>query len=78
MNCLLYTSLSGNGPLVAVLTEALAQDNRKKCIASGEKKKLTDSRREVSKSIQMIHRYRDNMLAKIKNPRGPDKISTTR
>lgn len=60
--------LSGNGPLVAVLTEALAQDNRKKCIASGEKKKLTDSRREVSKSIQMIHRYRDNMLAKIKNP----------
>ena len=31
-------------------------------------KKLTDSRREVSKSIQMIHRYRDNMLAKIKNP----------
>ena len=60
--------LSGNGPLVAVLTEALAQDNYKKCRANGEKKKLTDSRREVSKSIQMIHRYRDNMLAKIKNP----------
>ena len=34
----------------------------------GEKKKITDSRREVGKSIQMIHRYRDNMLAKIKNP----------
>ena len=60
--------LSGNGPLVAVLTEALAQDNFKKCKARNEKKKLTDSRREVSKSIQMIHRYRDNMLAKIKNP----------
>ena len=60
--------LSGNGPLVAVLTEALAQDNHKKCRANGEKKKMTDSRREVSKSIQMIHRYRDNMLAKIKNP----------
>lgn len=29
---------------------------------------MTDSRREVAKSIQMIHRYRDNMLAKIKNP----------
>ena len=29
---------------------------------------MSDSRREVSKSIQMIHRYRDNMLAKIKNP----------
>lgn len=60
--------LSGNGPLVAVLTEALAQDNYKKCRARDEKKKLSDSRREVSKSIQMIHRYRDNMLAKIKNP----------
>ena len=60
--------LSGNGPLVAVLTEALAQDNYKKCRDKGERKKMTDSRREVGKSIQMIHRYRDNMLAKIKNP----------
>ena len=60
--------LSGNGPLVAVLTEALAQDNYKKCHEQGTKKKMTDSRREVSKSIQIIHRYRDNMLAKIKNP----------
>lgn len=60
--------LSGNGPLVAVLTEALAQDNVKKCQSRGEKKKISDSRREVSKSIQIIHRYRDNMLAKIKNP----------
>ena len=60
--------LSGNGPLVAVLTEALAQDNLKKCRERNEKKNLSDSRREVSKSIQMIHRYRDNMLAKIKNP----------
>lgn len=60
--------LSGNGPLVAVLTEALAQDNLKRCHERNEKKKITDSRREVSKSIQMIHRYRDNMLAKIKNP----------
>ena len=60
--------LSGNGPLVAVLTEALAQDNYKKSRENNEPKKLSDSRREVSKSIQMIHRYRDNMLAKIKNP----------
>lgn len=60
--------LSGNGPLVAVLTEALAKDNYRKCHDNNEKKNLTDSRREVSKSIQMIHRYRDNMLLKIKNP----------
>ena len=60
--------LSGNGPLVAVLTEALARDNVKRCRDKNERKKITDSRREVGKSIQMIHRYRDNMLAKIKNP----------
>ena len=60
--------LSGNGPLVAVLTEALAIDNHKKCRVRGEKKNLSDSRREVGKFIQIIHRYRDNMLAKIKNP----------
>lgn len=60
--------LSGNGPLVAVLTEALARDNYRKSTEQGEKKKLSDSRREVSKFIQIIHRYRDNMLAKIKNP----------
>ena len=60
--------LSGNGPLVAVLTEALAQDNYLKCRERGDNKKITESRREIAKSIQMIHRYRDNMLAKIKNP----------
>ncbi len=60
--------LSGNGPLVAVLNEALAKDNYVKCRARGEQKNLTDSRREVGKFIQIIHRYRDNMLAKIKNP----------
>ncbi|MDE5773433.1 MAG: DUF2075 domain-containing protein [Muribaculaceae bacterium] len=60
--------LSGNGPLVAVLTEALARDNYMKSREKGDGKKLSDSRREVSKFIQIIHRYRDNMLAKIKNP----------
>ena len=60
--------LSGNGPLVAVLTEALAKDNYQKCRERSESKKLSDSRREVGKFIQIIHRYRDNMLAKIKNP----------
>lgn len=60
--------LSGNGPLVAVLTEALAIDNQKKCQARGEKKNRSDSRREVGKFIQIIHRYRDNMLAKLKTP----------
>ena len=60
--------LSGNGPLVAVLNEALAKDNYQKCKERGEAKRITDSRREVGKFIQIIHRYRDNMLAKIKIP----------
>lgn len=60
--------LSGNGPLVAVLKEALARDNWRKCKEKGERKKLSDSQREVSEFIQVIHNYRDNMLAKIKNP----------
>lgn len=60
--------LSGNGPLVAVLTEALARDNQKKCTTKGKRKNMSDSRREVGEFIQIIHRYRDNMLAKIKNP----------
>lgn len=60
--------LSGNGPLVAVLTEALARDNVAKAKERNEKKKLSDAEREVKKSIQMIHNYRDTMLAKIKNP----------
>ena len=60
--------LSGNGPLVAVLTEALARDNYKKCRERGENKNMSDSRREVGKFIQVIHRYRDSMLAKIKTP----------
>ena len=58
--------LSGNGPLVAVLTEALARDNYEKHKTSGKKK--TEAKREVGKFIQIIHRYRDNMLMKIKNP----------
>lgn len=66
--------LSGNGPLVDVLTEALARDNVKKCKEKGERKNITDSRREVSKFIQIIHRYRDNMLAKIKNPVADGKL----
>ena len=60
--------LSGNGPLVAVLSEALVRDNVAKAKAKGKDKNKTDARREVKKSIQMIHNYRDTMLAKIENP----------
>jgi len=66
--------LSGNGPLVQVLTEALARDKKRQKAALGEKYNITTARREVSQFIQIIHRYRDNMLQKIKTPIRDNKI----
>lgn len=60
--------LSGNGPLVKVLTAALAKDKQKRERDKGNKCNITDAKREVSQFIQIIHRYRGNMLAKIKLP----------
>lgn len=60
--------LSGNGPLVKVLTAALAKDKQKRENEKGRKYNITDAKREVSQFIQIIHRYRGNMLAKIKLP----------
>ena len=60
--------LSGNGPLVKVLTAALAKDKQDKEKAKGNKCNLSDAKREVSQFIQIIHRYRSNMLAKVKLP----------
>lgn len=47
--------LSGNGPLVKVLTEALARDKKER---NGGR--ITDARREVSRFIQEIYNYRAN------------------
>lgn len=60
--------LSGNGPLVAVLTEALARDKQRQEKKKGNKYNITTARREVSQFIQIIHRYRDQMLGKLKTP----------
>ncbi len=60
--------LSGNGPLVKVLTAALAKDKQKREREKGKRCNITDAKREVSQFIQIIHRYRGNMLAKIKLP----------
>ena len=60
--------LSGNGPLVKVLTAALAKDKQSKERGKGNRCNITDAKREVSQFIQIIHRYRSNMLAKIKLP----------
>ncbi len=55
--------LSGNGPLVKVLTAALAKDK-----AERERCKRSDAKREVSQFIQEIYNYREQMLGKIKLP----------
>ena len=60
--------LSGNGPLVKVLTAALAKDKQRKDKAKGKKCNITDAKREVSQFIQLLPRYRTNMLNKIKLP----------
>lgn len=61
--------LSGNAPLVAVLTEALARDKkRQEEEKTGKRYNITEARREVKSFIQIIHHYRDNTLAKLKLP----------
>lgn len=49
--------LSGNGPLVDVLREALARDQ-----VTREKVKKTDAKRKVNSFIQNIHHFRDEYL----------------
>ena len=66
--------LSGNGPLVAVLTEALARDKQRQEQEKGNKYNITTARREVSQFIQIIHRYRDQMLGKLRTPIRDGKI----
>ena len=57
--------LSGNGPLVAVLTEALTRDKQAQEKANGNKITKKEAEREVKRFIQIIHKYRDNMLGKV-------------
>ncbi len=55
--------LSGNGPLVAVLREALARDSVARAAASGTTLRKGDARQEVSAFIQNVHHFRDDCLA---------------
>jgi len=60
--------LSGNGPLVEVLTEALSRDKVAQDKAKGIKTALSDAQRSVSRFIQLIPRFRQEMLNKLKTP----------
>lgn len=60
--------LSGNGPLVDVLREALARDSVDTAKENGSKLKKTDAEREAKAFIQNIHHFRDDNLKSEKAP----------
>lgn len=54
--------LSGNGPLVAVLREALARDDRDRARLTEPRARIGTSRSAVKAFIQNVHHFRDAML----------------
>ncbi|WP_421942509.1 DUF2075 domain-containing protein [Pedobacter sp.] len=60
--------LSGNGPLVDVLREALTRDSVQTAKDNGEKLKRTDAERKAKAFIQNIHHFRDDNLNTDKAP----------
>ncbi len=61
--------LSGNGPLVTVLREALARDKVARSVAAGEPKlKKSTAMSEVKSFIQNVHHFRDECLLDEDNP----------
>lgn len=60
--------LSGNGPLVAILQEALARDKVLRASKNGEKLKKGEARSAVKSFIQIVHHFRDDCLKDEKPP----------
>lgn len=54
--------LSGNGPLVKILCEALARDRVKRGREAGDKIRIGIARRDVEAFIQNVHNFRDECL----------------
>lgn len=54
--------LSGNGPLVAILREALARDRVRRARELGSQVKKGEARSEVKAFIQNVHNFRDECL----------------
>ncbi|WP_019531313.1 DUF2075 domain-containing protein [Dasania marina] len=57
--------LSGNGPLVSILQEALARDKVERSKDKGEKIRIGEARSEVKAFIQNVHHFRDDGLANL-------------
>jgi DUF2075 family protein len=60
--------LSGNGPLVSVLHEALARDQVVRSKAKGEGLRIGQARSAVKQFIQNVHHFRDDCLASADAP----------
>jgi hypothetical protein len=60
--------LSGNGPLVKVLCEALTRDEYFRCKAWKQKVRKSDIRKRVESFIQNIHHFRDEGLRDSSQP----------
>lgn len=60
--------LSGNGPLVSVLHEALARDKVRREKEQGRRLRLGDARRQVKSFVQAVHHFRDHGLADDRPP----------
>lgn len=60
--------LSGNGPLVSVLCEALARDKVRRHKERGEKVSKNQARSEVQVFIQNVHHFRDDCLRDSRPP----------
>lgn len=54
--------LSGNGPLVKILCEALARDQVRRDVEAGEKIRIGTARSDVKTFIQNVHNFRDECL----------------
>lgn len=60
--------LSGNGPLVDILREALARDKVQRGVAQNQTVRITEARREVKLFIQNVHHFRNDLLNTSKAP----------
>ena len=67
-NDLYSVFLSGNGPLVAILREALTRDKVRRIKARGGKAKKGEAMSEVKVFIQNVHHFRDECLVDLKSP----------
>ena len=67
-NDLYSVFLSGNGPLVAILREALARDKVKRALESGLRVRKGEAMSEIKAFIQNVHNFRDECLIDPERP----------